>query len=138
MQDLVFDEGYKEFSINGDLNRVIRFNPKDVGILERFDTAQKKIREYIKAMPDDESDQGKAVEELRKADAFIRQQVDYIFGGSVEAAAFGSQSPLSTNGGVTLCERFLQAVQPVLEHEIDEERKKSRERTAKYTSRYLK
>ena len=37
MQSISFDEGYKEFAINGDENRVIRFNPKDFGILTRME-----------------------------------------------------------------------------------------------------
>ena len=37
MQCISFDEGYKEFAINNDENRVIRFNPKDFGILTRME-----------------------------------------------------------------------------------------------------
>ena len=43
MQSIRFDDGYKEFMINDDPDRVIRFNPADYGIIERFNTARKDI-----------------------------------------------------------------------------------------------
>ena len=52
MQSISFDEGYKEFAINNDENRVIRFNPKDFGILTRmedtlsdFEALEKKLKD---------------------------------------------------------------------------------------------
>jgi len=37
MADIRFDDGFEEFTINGDPQRVIRINPKDVNILARFE-----------------------------------------------------------------------------------------------------
>ena len=52
MQSISFDEGYKEFCVNGDENRVVRFNPKDFGIVTRmqdtlsdFSDLEKKLKE---------------------------------------------------------------------------------------------
>ena len=41
MQNLSFEDGYKEFTVNEDPERKIRFNPADLSILERFNTARK-------------------------------------------------------------------------------------------------
>ena len=40
MQSINFSDNLKSFSINGDENRVIRFNPADPNILVRADAAQ--------------------------------------------------------------------------------------------------
>ena len=36
MENLSFDEGLKSYKINGDPNRILRFNPGDVNILTRY------------------------------------------------------------------------------------------------------
>lgn len=36
MENLSFDEGLKSYKINGDSNRVLRFNPGDINILTRY------------------------------------------------------------------------------------------------------
>lgn len=36
MENLSFDEGLKSYKINGDSNRVLRFNPGDINILPRY------------------------------------------------------------------------------------------------------
>ncbi len=143
MQNINIDDGYKEFSINNDPDRVVRFNPGDVGILERINTAYKEINKYKDNMPEDiQLDvQGDAVSELEQASAvvsefrrFICEQIDYIFNSSVSEVVFGNQSPLSSIKGVPLYERFLNAVIPVIQKEIAAERKASMERMNKYIS----
>ena len=53
MQSIRFDDGYKEFMINDDPNRVIRFNPADYGIIERFNTARKDITAEMEKLEGD-------------------------------------------------------------------------------------
>ena len=53
MQSIRFDDGYKEFMINDDPNRVIRFNPADYGIIERFNTARKDIAAEMEKLEGD-------------------------------------------------------------------------------------
>jgi len=43
MQGIRFDEGYKEYMINDDPNRVIRFNQTDFEILDRIKDAYEEI-----------------------------------------------------------------------------------------------
>lgn len=146
MQSLRFDDGFKEFMINDDPNRVIRFNPADYGILERLNTVQKEITKEVDALLEDidikpdgspdvpDDDFEAAAEILSKARKMICDKTDYIFGNPVSEAAFGTQSPLSSVKGLPLFERFIRAAQPFIEKEVIAEQKASQKRINKYTS----
>lgn len=147
MQNICFDDGFKEFTLNNDPNKVIRFNPSDFSILERFNAAQKKIdeaykniNEYIKinndGSPGDELEE--TAEAISKVNELVREQVDYIFDSNVSSAVFGNQSPLSMVKGVPFFERFISAAQPFIEREIVAEQKASQKRIEKYTKVYHK
>jgi len=141
MQNLNFDDGFKEFSINGDKERVIRFNPSDFGILERIEKANKAINEATKGNEDlDLKADGTAAEELSRSvnivkgiSDTIKNQIDYIFDSPVSSIVFGNQSPLSMVKGVPFFERFLDAVTPVIKKEITAEQGASQKRMQKYT-----
>jgi len=145
MQSLRFDEGYKEFCINDDPNRVIRFNPSDYGIIERFNKARKEILAEMEKIqkdfdlkpdgspdvPEDELEETAGI--IEKVRKLICDKIDYIFGSPVSEVAFGKQSPLSSVKGVPLFERFIQAAQPIIEEEVRKEQKASQKRVSKYT-----
>lgn len=103
MKDLSFDEGYKEFSINGDENRVIRFNPSDMAIIKRLEEAKNKISESMAIKDDIELDnEGKPINSLENyskiinhIDNVIKEQINYIFDNNVADVVFGNQSPLA-------------------------------------------
>ena len=145
MQSIRFDDGFKEFMINDDPSKVIRFNPSDYGIIERFNTARKDILNEIEKLqkdfdikpdgtpdvPDDELEE--AAEMMSKARKLICDKVDYIFGNPVSEIAFGNQSPLSSIKGIPLFERFIRAAQPYIEEEVKKEQQASQKRVEKYT-----
>lgn len=145
MQSIRFDDGYKEFMINDDPNRVIRFNPADYGILERFDIASKEMIQELETIGSDfdlnpdgtprvpESEIEEAAKLLAKTRKVICDKVDYIFGSPVSEIVFGSQSPLSSVKGIPLFERFINAARPFIESEVIKEQKASQKRVEKYT-----
>jgi hypothetical protein len=141
MQNLSFSDGFKEFSLNGDESKVIRFNPADFGIIERIDKAYKEIENASKIGADIKlKTDGTPIEEISIAASIvksvsdtIKSQIDHIFDSPVSAVVFGNQSPLSMVGGVPFYERFLNAVIPVLKKEIQSEQKASQQRISKYT-----
>lgn len=141
MQNLVFDEGYKEFTINGDENRVIRFNPSDVAMLKRLNEAKDKILEAMNVKKDIELDEeGKPIESLENAskivghiDDTIKEQINYIFNYEVADVVFGNQSPMANINGLPLYVRFMDSIKPVIEKAMKEENEKSRKRVEKYT-----
>lgn len=128
--NLVFDDGYKEFTINNDPNRVIRFNPSDVAIVERFKNSQAVlealVQEFTENTPED------VAAGLKKLDTAIKKEIDNIFNQPVSNIVFGNQSPMSLVKGVPLFERFFDAVLPVIMDGIKEEKKLSQQRVNKY------
>ncbi len=136
IQSINLEEGYKEFNINGDQNRVIKFNPTDFAIIERAQKARKEITEASKTLKDDENgDIEKTAELIEKAGNIIREKIDYIFNYPVSDIVFELQSPLAINGGATLAERFIEGAMPIIQKEIEEEQKKSKSKIEKYTKR---
>ena len=143
MQSLHFDDGFKEFMINDDPKRVIKFNPSDFSILERYQEALENIKrvhaelsEDVEIKKDVTTGEGlnEDVELIAKVNKLIREQVDYIFDSDVADIAFGNQSPLSMVKGVPLFERFITAAQMHIEKELESEMKASQKRVNKYTS----
>ncbi len=137
MQNIRFDDGYKEFMINDDPNKVIRFDPTDFAIIERFNTAMNNIEKYKDEFDNNEDTADgleSAAETVSKINTYIREQIDYIFDSPVSDIAFGNKSPLAMVKGVPLFERFLNAVIPEMEKEIKSEMKASEKRVSKYTS----
>ena len=128
MKDLSFDEGYKEFSINGDENRVIRFNPSDMAIIKRLEEAKNKISESMAIKDDIELDnEGKPINSLENyskiinhIDNVIKDQINYIFDNNVADVVFGNQSPLANIKGKPLYERFMESVMPEIKKAVEE------------------
>ncbi|MCI8955625.1 MAG: hypothetical protein HFG29_01400 [Eubacterium sp.] len=136
MQSISFEEGYKEFSINGDEKRVIRFNPKDFGILTRMQSTLSDFSELEKKLK--ESNEENFVEALRDAEKTIYEKMDEVFNADVHDIIFNHQSPIALVGGEFLFMRVINAIIPIMEKEINEERKESEKRMAKYTENYAK
>lgn len=146
MRNLSFDDGFISLTINNDPNRVISFNPADMGILERI----AKSIDVIEKVTNDNQDiklknDGTPFEELaniaetvNKVDKTIKEQINYIFNSNISDAVFGNQSALSLCKGVPLWESFLLTIIPVIEEEVMKEKKKSAERIKKYTKQVVK
>lgn len=142
MQSIRFDDGYKEFMINDDPDKVIRFDPTDFAIISRFNETRKNIKSEMDLLDKDVNidNNGEPVDELESAaeavsrvSNFIKEQVDYIFDSPVSDMVFGNKSPLAMVKGVPLFERFIVAAQSVIEKEIKAEMKASEKRISKYT-----
>lgn len=151
MADISFNDGYETFTINGDPQRVIRINPRDVNILDRFDTAMKELREEGASMSDirvnvDGSPAAGAgtleayTEKLNEFNRLINDKLNYIFAADVSSAAFGMQSPLSLVGdeGKFLFEVFLEAALLAVREKIETSADMVDMKSNKYTEKYAK
>ena len=148
MRSINFDDGFKSFCINGDENRVIRFNPGDLNMRERGEEAQKRIRKWegslkaIELNPDGtlvvEDEEESA--ELRGFEDVLRRELNYVFNADVYDTIFSGQSPLCTVGKekMFLFEAVLQSVTPIIEEEIEAFSSASQARVEKYTEGYRK
>lgn len=149
MQSLRFEEGYKEFMINDDPNRVIRFNPADPNLLHRLFEVQENLEKKpdvlsdLKLKPD--GNPYEEAEEVSKAlgeyNTILREQINYLFDNDVYDTVFRGQSPLcivGTKKKQFLIEAFINAVAPILKKEITQYHEESVKRIDKYTERYHK
>lgn len=140
MHNINFNDGYKRITINNDASRVIEFNPNDIGMIERINTAYEKIKTLKDEIPEIElTTAGEPIDDMKSSAELvssigkqINEQIDYIFNSNVSEVAFGKQSPLSLVGGVPLYERFLDAIMPYIEKEVKKENEASRKRINKY------
>ncbi len=153
MANINFDEGYKKFTLNNDPNRVIKFNPGDVEMMNRIIDCQKSIDEEVKTLDDivldnegnlikadnitaDEFE--KTAQKVKDFGQFIKDKIDYVFNDKISEVVFQNQSPLSLVEGRPLFYGFLESVIPELEREIKAEQQKSRQKINKYTSQVKK
>lgn len=139
MFHISIDDGYKEFTINHDPERVIRFNPADLAIVERMESARKAMEEIasvaseITLNADGSPTLESAASTVAELDQKIKEQVDYVFNYPVSDAVFGKQSPLASVKGIPLFEQFMLAAIPYVKSEIQAEMAASEKRVAKYT-----
>ena len=139
--NISFDEGIKEYTINNDPDRVLRINTSDISLLTRADEAEKNIDAFmkrydnikIKADGTADTDDETAYLAVKEITEYVREQIDYIFNASVCDVVFGRANPLSTSKGITLYERFLNAVMPIIRADIEAENKEAQKRAEKYT-----
>lgn len=145
--NLNIETGEKTFTINEDPNKLIKFNLTDMNIITRFNEASKVISKSLDDLkgdislnpdgtPEDETEEISKI--IKKIDKTMREQIDYIFGYPVSDVVFGGTNPLASVGGISYCERFINAALPFIEKEIQKESKASEKRVSKYTAKYHK
>lgn len=148
MQSLNFDDGLKSFAINGDESRVIRFNPADPGLIERYqealqliEAAQNDLTKDLPLNPNGTPTGGteENVRIVKEVGGVIREALKLMFNSDVYDTVFAGQSPLAaTTGGKYLFEVFMESLLPIFEKEIKEYQKNSKKRMDKYLGGYGK
>lgn len=149
MQSLNFDDGLKSFAINGDENRVIRFNPADPDMMTRYYKAMQMLKEAKGNMHtnvdldtegnlSEEDKLGMASGALEETNSLIRKAMNLMFNSNVYDTIFAGQSPFCIVRGKYLFEAFMESLQPVLESEIKAYQKSSEKRMNKYLKEYHK
>lgn len=136
---LKFNDGFKEFAVNGDESRIVRFNPCDFAIVERTNASAKRLEKieakYKKAEDENTVDFEKISAEC---DSEIRSEINAVFGNDVCTPAFGDTNCLSLAGGSPIFDNFLNAMLDIVKKEIDKETSKSKKRIAVYTNQVKK
>lgn len=151
IQSINFDDGYKSFCINDDESRVIRFNPKDINLIERLDQAKKNANNKIKELNigenkvtdlNNEEDVEETLTIFNDLNKFLLDQVDMLFGKGAGVIVFGEQSPLTTINGKTIFEGFLEGaikiIKPYIEEESDKKEKYIKENYKKYYAKLVR
>ncbi len=140
MNNLNFDTGYKEYSINGDESKVIRIDTTDYALFDRIQKVSKNIDKLSENYRNTKVETDEQANELFvKVDKDIREQINKIFGYDVSSVVFGITNCMSiTKSGHMLFENFLNALIPVIKNDMQEAVNKQNERVKKYTSQIPK
>lgn len=133
MNNLSYNVGYKEYSINGDESRILRINTSDMNIITRMNKAEKELQKIADKCNSATADN--AIETLSYLDNEVRKQINYVFDGDVSDIIFGNTNCISIAGGKPIFENFLEAVLPVIKEDISTEQKKIERKVSKYTSK---
>lgn len=131
-QNINFDEGIREYTINNDPNRVIRVNMSDYAIFDRIKNAGEMVESYIKDIKNSGKDIN-GLEILSQAKDYVYKQVNYIFNSDVADIIFNGANPVSSIDGVTIYEKFIDVILPIITNDIETEAQKSVDRISKYT-----
>lgn len=139
-----FDDGVREYTINGDTNRKLKINVNDIGLIDRIEKSIRMMQKEVQGIkdvelkPDGTADLAAYAEPVRKMNGIMRHEFDAVFYPGASNIVFGKQNPLSTVDGITIYERFMKAFIDVVKPEMEKENAKSEEHIRKYKSQYEK
>lgn len=142
IEAIVVDDGRVRVPIKntfGDEIGVFYFNPTDIGILKRFENVREKFADVVAPLndvnigADGEGTDAYSVEKLEEAEKRLYDLCDYLFGGNLSKAFFGTINPFSPINGVFYCENALNMVAEYVSRKFDSEVKKINSRIEKYT-----
>lgn len=140
MLNINFDDGWETMSINGDEGRLIRWNPKDPNLMERFMDFQNwvssdlgKVMEKYESIDFSMDEDGELISNLLNKNEMsnignqIGEQFNKLFGSDVDEAIFMGANPLTPNNGQPIFLNFLEAIMPIIEQSVEKENKVSKE-----------
>lgn len=142
IEQIVVDDGRVRVPIKntyGDEIGVFYFNPTDIGILKRFEKVREKFSDVVAPLNDanigvdGEGADANSIEKLEEAEKRLYELCDYLFGGNLSKAFFGTINPFSPINGVFYCENALNMVAEYVSRKFDSEVKKINSRIEKYT-----
>lgn len=116
--------GEVRLTVNSDPERVIRFNPQDVGFAERFyglitefEGKEKEYRERTGKLAESPEldgyglprNAGEGLRLLREICEYLKGKIDYVFGPGTSQAAFGEAVTLD------MFEQFFEGITPLVQ-----------------------
>ena len=139
MESTNFDTGLVSIAINGDENRVIKFNATDTNLVVRLTEVQERFEKLEEKYKDTQlptDDTKEIVKLIVEMENEVKENLNYLFNADVYDTIFNGTSPFTLVNGKMLVERVLEAFTPILEKYIGEENKKVSKRIAKYQKAY--
>lgn len=125
MQNLSFDSGLREFTVNGNPDAVIRFSVTDFNLPTRCRAAAEEISGII-------AEAENTPDGLAAADIRVRGVLDTMLGARVCDTAFGTVNCLTLSGGQPIALGFLRAVSEAITAAIESEREAAEQRQKSY------
>lgn len=141
-----FDDGFREYTINNDPNRVLRVNTRDYNILQRVSKALNELDSKIDSLKEEDFKLADDASEIEAFDfasdgsevlnKFSRSAIDEIFYPGACDIIFGNANPMSTVNGVTIFEGFLRSFAETIRPILEEEEKKRKKKQDFYKKKY--
>lgn len=128
----------KKFRINGDSTAIIELNTSDLGIVDRLSIGLNKIQEEMSKIAQLSEDDETVSEFLKKADANMREGVDYIFDYPVSAVCARYGTMYDPKDGKFRYETIIEGLIKLYTDNIRNEYKKIEERMSKHINKYTK
>lgn len=139
MKNLSFNDGRESFMVNGDPERVIRFNPADPEIINRISKLEQDFADYQPSQDISLNPDGSPKSEMEAGGAFVaeftsamRKAINEVFNADVYDTIFDGQSPLCIVGQKYLFEEVLEGLVALMKPAIAKYNKKNQEKMAKY------
>ena len=138
--------GKVEFPIefdNGDKD-CIYFNPNDPNLSIRLTDFQDKITARVKELDDmrlnaeGTPEDSSVIEDFRKFQNVLFEELDIAFGGKVSAVVFKHCSPFAIVGGDYFIMQFVEAIKPEIEKHIKKANADVEKKMAKHIGKYVK
>ena len=131
--NLEIDDGSVTFTINNNENKKIKVYPTDFNIIKRMKTAEKEMN---KALDDyaNSPDTEDTEDEVDTLNSIINNCINKIFAYDVSSVVFGEISPLTISDGKFYCQKFLEAIMPIISNIIEDEAEKTKKSIKKYTA----
>ena len=143
---ITVDDGMREISITNNLGReigVFYFRPTDIGIIDRYNEVIKKVPDVFKPLEnininsDGTADTEAEITVLKEAEKRLYELCDYLFGGNLSEAFFGSMHPFSPlESGVFYCENALESVGKFISAQFRRNVRGVEKRINRYTNGY--
>ena len=138
--DITLDEAPRQiFRINGDDNRMLALNTRDIGIISRLQEGYANLSNVMHEIANIDTDDLDSMSEyLKKADAEMRKQLDYIFDSNVSEVCASNGSMYDPYKGSFRYEVIIDALTKLYESDLNAEYKKIKQRIQKHTDKYTK
>ena len=137
MRELSFSDGLEEYSLNDRV--MVRFNPTDLGFLERVAAAFEKldaIQEEVRASREKITDEREVFPLARDLDTKMRAILNELFEAEICEPLFGSMNLFASSGGLPVWANLMLAVTEEINSSMEQELSQREQRIAKYVSKY--
>ena len=137
MKSLNISDGLEEYRLNDRVT--VRFNPTDLGFLERVAAAFEKldaIQEEVRASSEKITDEREVFPLARELDAKMRAILNELFDDEICEPLFGSMNLFASSGGLPVWANLMLAVTEEINTSMEQELSQREQRIAKYVSKY--
>ena len=137
MKNLNFSDGLEQYRLNDRVT--VRFNPTDVGFLEKLSAAFGKLdalQEEVRASRESITDDREVFPIARELDGKMRGILNDLFGKEICEPLFGGMNLFASSGGLPVWANLMLAITDEVQSALQGELAAREQRIAKYVEKY--